>query len=242
MLGLPADVRACLFDLDGVLTRTMEAHLAAWRAVFDDVLAEHGRPDPFTDADYQAYVDGKPRFDGVRDFLTSRGIELPAGTPADPPAAETIAGVGNRKNARLLGHLRTHGVAVYEGSVRYVRAVRAAGYATAVVTASANRAEVLKAAGIADLFDTHVDGIVRAERGLAGKPAPDTFLAAAADLGFKPDACAVFEDALAGVAAGRAGDFGHVIGVDRLGQRDELLRSGADVVVDDLAELLKEAA
>nr|WP_240929974.1 beta-phosphoglucomutase family hydrolase [Streptomyces coryli] len=241
-MGLPADVRACLFDLDGVLTRTMEAHLAAWRAVFDEVLAERGLAEPFTDADYQAFVDGKPRMDGVRDFLASRGITLPEGSPADPPTGQTISAVGNRKNARLLEQLRSHGVAVYDGSVQYVRAVREAGYATAVVTASANCAEVLAAAGITDLFDTRVDGIVRAERGLAGKPAPDTFLAAAADLGLKPAACAVFEDALAGVAAGRAGDFAHVVGVDRLGQRDALLQSGADVVVDDLSELLGETA
>ncbi len=235
MLGLPDDIRACLFDLDGVLTQTAQVHRAAWGEVFTDLLGE-----PFTDADYLAYVDGKPRRDGVRDFLASRGVQLPEGDPDDPPSAQTVAGVANRKNERLLQRLRADGVRVFDGSVAYVRAARAAGMGTAVVTASANCSAVLAAAGIEDLFDAQVDGIVAAHRQLAGKPAPDTFLAAAADLHVQPPAAAVFEDALAGVLAGRAGGFGRVVGVDRAGQAAGLRERGADIVVKDLAELLDQ--
>ncbi|HWF24254.1 MAG TPA: beta-phosphoglucomutase family hydrolase [Solirubrobacteraceae bacterium] len=243
MLGLPDHIHACLFDLDGVLTQTAKVHAAAWKQMFDEYLHERagrtGEPfrafDPV--ADYDAYVDGKPRYDGVRSFLESRGIELPQGTPEDPPGAETIDGLGNRKNELVLKLIHEQGVQAYEGSVRYVRAARDAGVPRAVVSSSANARDVLHAAGIEDLFDAIIDGIVAEREGLRGKPAPDTFLAGARALKKEPRACAVFEDALAGVAAGRAGDFGFVVGVDRVGQRDALLAHGADIVVNDLAEL-----
>ena len=237
-LGLPDGIRACLFDLDGVLTRTATVHRAAWKHTFDAVLAAHGQP-PFTDRDYARYVDGKPRRDGVRDFLASRGIHPPEGDPDDPPQADTIAGIGNRKNEMLLKELQTQGVEVFDGSVAYLRAVRDAGLATAVVTASANGEAVVRAAGIEDLLQARVDGVVADREGLAGKPAPDTFLAGAHALGVEPAEAAVFEDALAGVQAGRAGAFGWVVGVDRSGQADALRRRGADVVVQDLDELLE---
>jgi beta-phosphoglucomutase family hydrolase len=241
-LGLPDQIDACLFDLDGVLTRTAEVHRRVWAEVFNDLLTERGNASgPFTEADYLAYVDGRPRRDGVRDFVVSRDIHLPEGDPDDPPSSETVAGIANRKNERLLARLRTDGVKVYDGSVRYLEAVRAAGLRTAVVTASANCSTVLDAAGLQGRFDVQIDGEVAAERGLAGKPAPDPFLAAIADLGYEPAAGAVFEDALAGVAAGRAGDFGRVVGVDRAGQADALREHGADVVVADLADLLERS-
>ena len=244
-LGLPSGIRACLFDLDGVLTQTARVHAQAWKEMFDAFLRQRSKRSgeplvPFDAvADYSAYVDGKPRYDGVRSFLASRAIELPEGDPSDPPSAETVCGLGNRKNELVLALLRRDGVEVYEGSVRYVRAVRDAGLHRAVVSASANTREVLKAAGIEDLFEVRIDGIVAAERHLRGKPAPDPFLAAAAELKVPAAEAAVFEDALAGVEAGRAGDFGYVVGVDRVGQRPALLDHGADVVVDDLAELLR---
>ena len=241
-LGLPERISACLFDLDGVLTRTAEVHRAVWREVFDEFLAEDAAPArPFTDQDYLAYVDGKPRRDGVAHFLASRGIQLPEGDPDDPATTRTIAGLANRKQERLLDALNTDGVRVYEGSVAYVRTVRSAGLATAVVTSSANSSAILDAAGIGDLFDVQVDGLVASREGLAGKPAPDTFVAAAEELGLEPAAAAVFEDALAGVAAGRAGGFGYVVGVDRAGQAQALRERGADIVVADLAELLESA-
>jgi beta-phosphoglucomutase family hydrolase len=241
-LGLPNQIDACLFDLDGVLTRTAEVHRRVWAEVFNDLLTELGDDSgPFTEADYLAYVDGRPRRDGVRDFLVSRDIHLPEGEPDDPPSSETVAGIANRKNERLLARLRTDGVKVYDGSVRYLDAVRAGGLRTAVVTASANCSTVLDAAGLQGRFDVQIDGNVAAERGLAGKPAPDPFLAAIADLGYEPAAGAVFEDALAGVAAGRAGDFGRVVGVDRAGQADALREHGADVVVSDLADLMERS-
>lgn len=245
MLGLPDAIRACLFDLDGVLTQTAKVHAAAWREMFDAFLrqraAESGASfEPFDPvADYDEYVDGKPRYDGVRSFLAARGIALPEGTPDDPPDAVTIRGLGNRKNELVLAMIERQGVEVYEGSVRYVRAVRDAGLGRAVVTSSANAGEVLAAAGIDDLFDVRIDGVVAAKEHLAGKPAPDTFLAAAEALEVTPDRAAVFEDALAGVAAGQAGRFGLVVGVDRVGQADELREHGADVVVGDLSELLE---
>ena len=240
MLGLPDGIRACLFDLDGVLTQTARVHRAAWRETFDAFLRtrEGDGFAPFTDLDYAEYVDGKPRRDGVRDFLASRGIHLPEGDRDDPPSAETVAGLGNRKNELLLRRLEEGGVDVYEGSVRYVRAAREAGLRTAVVTASANGETVVRAAGLEDCIDARVDGIVADREGLRGKPAPDTFLAGARALGVEPAAAAVFEDALAGVAAGRAGAFGFVVGVDRAGQADELRRRGADIVVKDLSDLL----
>jgi len=243
-LGLPSGIRACLFDLDGVLTQTARVHAQAWKEMFDAFLRRRSERtgEPFVPfdpvADYSAYVDGKPRYDGVRSFLASRNIELPEGDPSDPPTAETVCGLGNRKNELVLALLGRDGVQVYEGSVRYVRAVRDAGLHRAVVSASANTREVLKAAGIEDLFEVRIDGIVAAERHLRGKPAPDPFLAAAEELKVPAAEAVVFEDALAGVEAGRAGNFGYVVGVDRVGQRQALLEHGADIVVDDLAELL----
>ncbi|SNS11782.1 haloacid dehalogenase superfamily, subfamily IA, variant 3 with third motif having DD or ED/beta-phosphoglucomutase family hydrolase [Geodermatophilus pulveris] len=241
MLGLPGKICACLFDLDGVLTRTATVHMAAWKRTFDEVLRQ---VDPaageFTQEDYNRYVDGKPRLDGVRDFLAGRGITLPEGTPDDPPDAATVHGVGTRKNDLVHAQLAEHGVEVYPGSVRYLRAVKEAGLATAVVTASRNGGQVIAAGGFADLIDARVDGEVAAAEGLRGKPAPDTFLAGARALGVSPEEAVVFEDALAGVAAGRAGGFGHVVGVDRVGQAAALAESGADVVVQDLAELMGE--
>ncbi|HXM54341.1 MAG TPA: beta-phosphoglucomutase family hydrolase [Candidatus Dormibacteraeota bacterium] len=245
--GLPEGVRACLFDLDGVLTKTAVVHAAAWKQMFDAFLEERaaraGEPfKPFDEvADYDEYVDGKPRADGVHSFLASRGIQLPEGQPDDPPGAETINGLGNRKNELVLRLIHEQGVEVYEGSVRYVRAVRDGGFRTAVVSSSANTRDVLRAAGIEDLFDARIDGVVARERQLPGKPAPDTFLAGAQALGVGADAAAVFEDALAGVEAGHAGRFALVVGVDRVGQAQALRGHGADVVVSDLAELLLPA-
>lgn len=246
MFGLPPEVTACLFDLDGVLTRTATVHAAAWKETFDaflrDRAAETGEPFvEFSSSDYDRYVDGRPRLAGTRTFLQSRGIDLPEGDPSDPPDARTVHGLSNRKNQMVLDLLEAGKVQVYEGSVRYVRAVRDAGLRTAVVSSSANTAQVLAAAGIADLFEARVDGLVAIERGLEGKPAPDTFLAGAEALGASPDRAVVFEDALAGVEAGRAGAFALVVGVDRVGQADQLKSHGADVVVQDLSELLEES-
>jgi beta-phosphoglucomutase family hydrolase len=245
VLGLPDGVRACLFDLDGVLTDTARIHAAAWKEMFDGYLRERalrlGEPFVPFDAvvDYDRYVDGKPRADGTRAFLESRHIELPEGTPDDPPDAETVQGLGKRKNDIVLRMIRDGGVEAYEGSVRYVQAVRDAGLRRAVVSSSTNCHDVLIAAGIDDLFDARIDGLVAEREHLKGKPAPDTFLAGARELKVAPDEAAVFEDALAGVAAGRAGRFRFVVGVDRVGQADELRANGADVVVTDLAELLR---
>jgi len=245
-LGLPGRIRACLFDLDGVLTKTAKVHAAAWKEMFDAFLRERAEQsgEPFVPfdpgADYNAYVDGKPRYDGVRSFLASRQIELPEGNPDDPPSASTVYGLGNRKNELVLALLKRDGVEAYDGSVRYVRAVRGAGLHTAVVSASANCKDVLEAAGIEDLFEVRIDGVVADQKHLQGKPAPDTFLAAAEQLEVEPADATVFEDALAGVEAGRAGSFGFVVGVDRVGQREALLQHGADVVVSDLSELLDQ--
>jgi beta-phosphoglucomutase family hydrolase len=244
MFGLPDGVRTCLFDLDGVLTQTAKVHAAAWKQMFDDYLRQRAqqRGDTFKEfdavGDYDAYVDGKPRYDGVRSFLQSRGIDLPDGEPSDPPSAETVHGLGNRKNEIVLKLIHEQGVEPYEGSVRYVQAARDAGLRRAVVSSSANARDALAAAGIADLFEHVIDGHAVEDQGLKGKPAPDTFLAGAQALGVKPDQAAVFEDALAGVEAGRAGQFAFVVGVDRVGQAHELHEHGADVVVKDLAELL----
>jgi len=229
--------------MDGVLTRTQVVHDAAWKEMFDGFLRAHADDAhafvPFDPQhDYLEYVDGRPREDGVRSFLASRGIHLPEGTPGDPHDADTVHGLAERKNAIVLRRIHEDGVEAYEGSVRYVRAVCDAGLRRAVVSASANAQEVLHAAGIADLFDSIVDGVVVEREHLAGKPAPDMFLAAARRVGIGPAQAAVFEDALAGVAAGRAGGFRLVVGVDRAGQADELRAHGADVVVTDLAELL----
>ncbi|MFG1694406.1 beta-phosphoglucomutase family hydrolase [Nonomuraea sp. NPDC049309] len=244
MLGLPEGIRGCLFDMDGVLTRTATVHAAAWKAMFDEFLRawadKTGTPFvPFDEVgDYDRYVDGKKREDGARSFLRSRGIDLPEGTPGDPPGAMTVHGLSNRKNELVQAVIERDGVQVFPGSVRYVDEVRRAGLRTAVVSSSANTAQVLAAAGIADRFEARIDGVVAKERRLAGKPAPDMYVAAAEALGLTPAESAVFEDALAGVAAGRAGGFGFVVGVDRAGQADALRANGADVVVGDLHELL----
>ncbi len=244
MLGLPDAIRACLFDLDGVLTKTAKVHAAAWKQMFDAYLRERadrtGEPFvPFDELkDYDEYVDGKPRYDGVRSFLASRGIELSEGDSEDAPGKETVRGLGNRKNDLVLELLRRGGIEVYEGSVRYVEAARDAGLRRAVVSSSANTKEVLAAAGIDALFEAVVDGVVAEREHLTGKPAPDTYLAGARIVGVEPAEAAVFEDALAGVEAGRAGRFGCVVGVDRVGQADALREHGADLVVKDLAELL----
>ena len=246
-LGLPSGVRACLFDLDGVLTSTAELHAAAWTEMFDAFLRRRSRQTgepfvPFDPArDYHEYVDGRPRADGVRSFLAARGITIPDGDVADPASEDTVHGLGNRKNELVLALIASRGVQPYEGSVRYLRCVRKAGLARAVVSASKNCRDVLAAAGIDDLFDVVVDGAVAEQERLRGKPAPDTFLAAASMLGAQPAAAAVFEDALAGVSAGRAGGFAYVVGVDRVGQREALRAHGADVVVSDLADLLERS-
>lgn len=231
MLGLPDSVTACLFDLDGVLTTTATVHFAAWKAMFDAYLRERDGPGfrPFEQADYDAHVDGRPRDDGVRAFLASRGIRLDEAQ---------VRALGDRKNALVRRVIAEHGVTPYPGSVRYLAAVRAAGLRTAVVSSSANCRAVIVAAGIAGDLEARVDGVTLAREHLRGKPAPDTFLRAAQLLGVAPAAAAVFEDALAGVEAGRAGGFGWVVGVDRVGQADALRAHGADVVVRDLADLL----
>jgi len=244
-LGLPAGIEAGLFDMDGVLTQTAKVHAAAWKEMFDGYLEQRARAtgEEFTpfddDSDYDRYVDGKPRYDGVRDFLASRGIHLPDGSKDDGPDAETVAALGNRKNEFVQRLIREKGVEAYPGSIDYVKAAREAGIKTAVVSSSANTREVLEAAGILDLFEDIVDGHAVEDRGLKGKPAPDTFLAAAKDLGVDREQAAVFEDALAGVAAGRAGGFGVVVGVNRSDQAEALREHGADVVVDDLADLMR---
>ena len=247
MLGLPDSIRACLFDLDGVLTQTASVHAAAWKQMFDSYLQQRSvrTAKPFVAfdpvADYDAYIDGKLRADGTRSFLNSRGISLPEGKPDDLPDAETIHGLSNRKNQILLERLDVSGVQVYAGSVDYLQKVQKAGLRRAVVSASANTRQVLAAAGLADAFETVVDGIVADREHLRGKPAPDSYLAAARLLQVQPAEAAVFEDALAGVEAGRAGGFGWVIGVDRVGQREVLFQHGAHIVVNDLAELLDAA-
>ncbi|WP_432942725.1 beta-phosphoglucomutase family hydrolase [Kribbella sp. CA-253562] len=240
MLGLPAQVTVCLFDLDGVLTDTAAVHAAAWKEMFDAFLRERDGASftPFSQDDYEQYVDGKPRVDGVRDFLASRAITLPEGSPDDPPTAATVNGLGNHKNDAVQRRIRTDGVRVFEGSRRYLQAAQQAGLRRAVVSSSANTAEVLDVTGLAQYVELRVDGLSIRSEHLRGKPAPDTFLAAARALGVEPSQAVVFEDALAGVEAGRAGNFGYVVGVDRVGQADALRKHGADIVVQDLAELL----
>jgi beta-phosphoglucomutase family hydrolase len=245
-LGLTDAIHACLFDLDGVLTRTAEVHAKAWKKMFDDFLRGHsdGRAfQPFDIVrDYEVYVDGKPRDDGTRSFLESRGINLPEGSPDDAPGTPTIRGLGAAKNEEFHKELEAGGLKVYEGSIDYVRAARAAGLRCAVVTSSANCQAILSSAGITDLFDTTIDGNDVETRHLRGKPAPDSYRAAAEALRLKPSQAAVYEDALAGVEAGRAGGFGRVVGVDRLGdgQAEQLKKHGADVVVQDLSELMAD--
>ena len=235
-----------MFDLDGVLTQTATVHAAAWREMFDDFLRRRAErtSEPFVPfdpvADYDKYVDGKPRADGTRSFLQSRGIDLPEGSDSDQPGTPTIAGLSSLKNQMVLRKIADGGVQVYPGSIRYLHAVGEAGLRRAVVTSSANAASVLAAAGISDQFDVVVDGVVAKREGLPGKPAPDIYEYAARALGLAPADAVVYEDALAGVAAGKAGHFGLVVGVDRAGQADALRDAGADIVVRDLAELLDE--
>jgi beta-phosphoglucomutase family hydrolase len=239
LLGLPDGVHACLFDLDGVLTDTASVHRKAWKAMFDDFLRKRAGGSSFepfdADADYLKYVDGKRREDGVRSFLDSRGISL----PDDGADAETVCGLGNRKNDAFLRAVHTDGVRVFDGSRRYLEAVAGEGLPIAVVSSSANTREVLEVTGLAHFVDQRVDGVTMREENIAGKPAPDSYLAGARRLGVEPVEAAVFEDALSGVEAGHAGHFGLVVGVDRVGQTEELRRHGADVVVKDLAELLE---
>ncbi|MFT4034491.1 MAG: beta-phosphoglucomutase family hydrolase [Patulibacter sp.] len=245
MLGLRDGVTTLLFDLDGVLTKTAEVHAAAWKEMFDAVLAEHaGQPgvdaSPFDlRTDYHRYVDGKPRYDGVRDFLAARGLHLPEGS-ADDAGRESIRSLGDRKNEVVQRIIATDGVEPYEGSVRYLAAARAAGLAIAVVSSSANAEAVLAAAGLSAFIDVRIDGQVAAAEGIAGKPAPDMFLVAAERLGADRSQAVVFEDAISGVQAGAAGGFAEVIGVDRGGQPAALRAAGATIVVDDLADLLAD--
>jgi beta-phosphoglucomutase family hydrolase len=223
VLGLPDGIKALLFDLDGVLTDTARVHARAWKQMFE----AHGQP--FSAEDYDTYVDGKPRDDGIRDFLASRGVK---------PSEQEVKALGDEKNGLVLKLIREDGVDAYEGSRRYLEAARDAGLRRAVVSSSHNTPEVLKVTGLGDLLEERVDGNVKDELGLKGKPAPDTFLEGARRLGVAAHEAAVFEDALAGVQAGRAGDFGFVVGVDRVGQRAALEQHGADIVVDDLQDLL----
>jgi beta-phosphoglucomutase family hydrolase len=244
MFGLPDGVSACLFDMDGVVTQTATLHDAAWKEMFDEFLRDYAKRTgtqfvPFDPHhDYDTYVDGKPRLDGTRSFLESRGIHLPEGTPDDPPGTPTIYGLSNKKNNLVLAKIAAGGVQVYPGSIAYIKAVREKGIRTAIVSASANTKQVLDSAGIEDLFDVRIDGVITKQRGLRGKPAPDTYLAAAEALDVTAAQAAVFEDAQAGVAAGHAGHFALVVGVDRVGQAAELYEHGADIVVKDLSELL----
>ncbi len=246
MLGLPDAVRACLFDLDGVLTDTASVHKKAWKTMFDEYLRERAdrTGEPFAefdiDADYLPYIDGKKREDGVRSFLAARGITLPEGDPDDDPSAETVYGLGNRKNDLFHRTLREEGVDVFEGSRRYLDAVADVGLAVAVVSSSANTRQVLEVTGLDKFVQQRVDGETMREEHIDGKPAPDSFLRAGELLGVKPAEAAVFEDALAGVEAGSRGKFGCVVGVDRVGQAEALRDNGADIVVSDLAELLSD--
>jgi beta-phosphoglucomutase family hydrolase len=245
VLGLPEKVHACLFDLDGVLTDTASVHTKAWKAMFDAYLSRRAKSIgekfvPFDEAaDYRQYVDGKKREDGVRSFLSSRGIQLPEGSPDDPDDADTVYGLGNRKNDMFQKVLHDDGVKVFDGSRRYLEAASAAGLGIAVVSSSANTRDVLEITGLDQFVQQRVDGITLRDEHIAGKPAPDSYLRGAQLLDVSADAAAVFEDALSGVQAGRAGNFGFVVGVDRVGQAEALRQNGADVVVTDLAELLQ---
>ncbi len=239
MLGLPDTVKACLFDLDGVLTDTAAVHRAAWAATFDPVLRAHGQR-PFSEANYEDFVDGKPRFDGVRDFLAARGISVPEGSPDDPPDAETVYAIGQRKNLDVVQRIRSAGVRVFPGSLRYLQAAVDAQLRRVVVSSSANTGDVLAVTGLGEYIEDRVDGVTITRAGMPGKPAPDSFLAGARLAGVEPANAAVFEDATAGVEAGQRGKFGFVVGVNRHdGEHAAALRAhGADVVVSDLADLL----
>lgn len=232
------DAAAVLFDLDGVLTPTAAVHMRAWELMFRQYFAEHAINPPYTDADYFTHVDGRPRYDGVRATLLSRGVRLPEGEPSDPPGVQTVCGLGNAKNALVNQLLAQEGVEPYPGSVRVVDALDRRGVPMAVVSSSRNTPAVLEAAGLGGRFPVIVDGVVAAAKHLAGKPAPDTFLHAAELLGVPPERAVVVEDAVSGVAAGRAGGFGLVVGVDRGAGAAALTEAGADVVVRDLGELM----
>ena len=239
MLGLPDTITACLFDMDGVLTDTASVHEAAWKATFDPILAAHGQGE-FTESDYDDYVDGKPRLDGVRDFLKARGVDLPEGAEGDPADADTVHGVAERKNADLLRRIDRDGVTVFDGSRRYLQAAYIRGLRRVVVSSSANTKQVLASTHLDTLVEGEIDGIAIAARGLKGKPAPDSFLAGADLIGVDPAHAVVFEDATAGVQAGHDGGFGFVVGVNRLDDAHgaALTEHGADLVVTDLSELL----
>lgn len=241
MLGLPDSITTCLFDLDGVLTDTASVHRTAWKQMFDAYLeAKDGKGfQPFTDDDYNKYVDGKPRQDGVRDFLKSRDIQLPDGSPDDGGDAETVWGLGNRKNDKVQDEIKRNGVKVYEGSRRYLQLAQEQGLRRIVVSSSANTKMVLEVTGLEQYIEGRIDGVTLSEQHIKGKPAPDSFLAGAKLAGASPEQAVVFEDATSGVAAGRAGNFGYVVGVDRVGHADALKDNGADVVVQDLAELIE---
>jgi alpha,alpha-trehalase len=232
-----------VFDLDGVITDTAEVHAKAWKTMFDEYLrsrsdlGEKARRPFEIDTDYRIYVDGKPRYEGVRSFLESRGISIPYGDPDDPPGEDTVCGLGNRKNRLFTEVLGREGVRVFDSTVRLIEKLKSRGIKVAVVSSSKNCADVLKTAGLAHLFEAKVDGVDSARLGLKGKPDPDIFVRAADDLGVEPKRCVVVEDAVAGVQAGRAGKFGCVIGVDRTGHAEDLKQGGADVVVSDLAEV-----
>ena len=232
------DYAVALFDLDGVVTPTAEVHMRAWDRMFNEFLGTRPGQAPYTDDDYFAHVDGKPRYEGVATFLASRGIELPQGEPSDAPETETVCGLGNRKNDAFNRVLAEDGVEAYPGSVRLIEELERRGVPMAVVSSSRNAPAVLEAAGLTHCFRMVMDGAVAAERGLPGKPAPDTFLAAADELGAGPEQAVVLEDAISGVRAGAAGGFGLVVGVDRGAGHDALVDAGADLVVKDLEELL----
>lgn len=233
--------RAVLFDLDGVITPTAEVHMRAWAQMFNEFLATREGQAPYTDDDYFEHVDGKPRYDGVRDFLASRGIELPQGSPEDPTdqpeGSETVCGLGNRKNDAFGAVLERDGVEAYPGSRRLLEQLREAGMPMAIVSSSKNAPDVLATAGVAHFFTSVVHGGVIVEKGLKGKPAPDMFEEAARELGVPDDSAVVLEDAINGVRAGAAGDFALVIGVDRGAGHEALTAAGADLVVSDLGEL-----
>ncbi|MFA4930070.1 MAG: beta-phosphoglucomutase family hydrolase [Patulibacter sp.] len=249
MASLPAEIRAFLFDMDGVLTDTARVHATAWKQLFDAELERHAALESADDesgdrfrpfdpvADYHRYVDGKPRADGVRSFLASRGIVVPEGDPDDPPTAETVTGLGNRKNAEVQRLIAEQGVDVYADAVAFVRELRDRDLPCAVVSSSANAEAILAAAGIRELFASVVDGTALVTRNLPGKPAPDSFVAAAGDLGADVTETVVFEDAIAGVASGKAGGFGCVVGIDRADQADGLRQAGADLVISDFSDL-----
>ncbi|HLS44678.1 MAG TPA: HAD-IA family hydrolase [Ornithinicoccus sp.] len=231
---------AALFDLDGVLTPTAEVHMRAWERMFTDFLAAHPSVSPYTEDDYFAHIDGKPRYEGVAALLGSRGIDLPHGSPEDPPTAQTVCGLGNRKNELFTQVLREDGITAYPGSLALLDHLEERGVAMAVVSSSRNAPEVLRAAGIDQRFPVLVDGTVATAQRLPGKPRPDTYAYAAEQLGVPSSRAVVVEDAISGVQAGAAGDFGLVIGVDRGAGEQTLIDGGAEVVVRDLAELIGE--